>query len=121
MILSMLDIAIEICCHGCTKIEYIYVEKETDRYFVANVSVVMPQEGATKATKVFSYDFMHFMEVKGVTIFSQMTQHDPNRITWHLFKSVLRTWPLFLITFLMAITASCVVWVLVSFTDLLFF
>ena len=114
----MLDIALETCCHGCTKIEYIYVEKETDKYFVPNVSIVMPQEGAAEATKVFGYDFMHFMEVKGVTFLSQMTQHDANRITWHLFKSVLRTWPLFLIAFLMAITAGCVVWVLVGLTDL---
>jgi len=109
---GMLQIAVDSCCHGCTKLKYAVVKEEIEKYFSQNAKVIMPHEGAIASSRFIGYDFIPVIEIKAVTFLTKESSRKPVHVEEHLLNSILDTWPLFLTAFMMALIAGCVVWVL---------
>ena len=110
--IGMIQGAIHSCCLGCTNISYIGPLDPMER-FHAKASVAVPIQTSLKAKQFFDRDFVHVIGVPGVSFFVPDYPPDMAKMTTHLFDSIMNTWPLFLMAFLMAFIAGLVVWVLV--------
>lgn len=112
LVLGMLRLAMETCCYGCANLTFIGPFKAVDKFF-QNASILMPVESASNSKKFVGMEYVSFVDVPGVSFLARESSGRTTKLTKHLFKSVINTWPLFLTAFLMAIIAGCVVWVLV--------
>lgn len=108
---GMLRLAMETCCYGCANLTFIGPFKAVDKFF-QNASILMPVESASNSKKFVGMEYVSFVDVPGVSFLARESSGRTTKLTKHLFKSVINTWPLFLTAFLMAIIAGCVVWVL---------
>lgn len=101
------------CCFGCANLTFIGPFDPIDKYF-QSANLMMPIESAKGSEKYIGLDYIYFLEVPGVTFLAKESPGATVKLTKNLFTCVIQTWPLFLIAFLMAAIAGCVMWILVS-------
>ena len=75
-------------------------------------TIIMPYIAKINAKKYFKYPYIQMMATPGVVYIT--LNDDTEKYLRELAKSVLGTWPLVVTTFLMAVQAGAVIWVLVS-------
>ena len=111
----MLRLVMHTCCNGCVKVEFVGPFKKMEKFFIPNITMALPIEASITSKKVSGIDYVHFLKVQGVSILANPSKGTESReLLRHLLGSIRSTWPLFVVAFLMAIAAGCVVWILVS-------
>lgn len=103
----------DVCCYGCTKIEYKGPVSPQNKFVDMNRTLYMPLEGAFEADAFYKYDYVAFLKVNGVSFIAQDLTDRAAEYASHLMESVFSTWPLFITAILMAFTAGCAIWILV--------
>lgn len=109
----MLEEALETCCYKCSKLKYIGPNNRIDTITNPNASVLLPVQSATTSKYIMGRDYIPLVDLHSVIFLAKDKSNKGVELTLHLFTSVLNTWPLFIIAFLMAMVAGCIVWVLV--------
>ena len=117
--------AVSICCYGCTRIIYLPpYQSAADMFYVdpnSSATIVMPFMSKKDAKSYFGSHYFRLMATPGVVYITKNT--DKEKYQKDFAESLIGTWPLILITFLMAVQAGVIIWVLVSislFTNPLF-
>lgn len=109
----MIEYALDSCCFGCNKVTYdgplVHFEK-----FYKDSDLVIPVQTSISNTEFFGHSFIHMLEIQAVSFFGEPIKHDPDKIVTTIARSVMSTYPLFLIALVMALTAGVAIWLLVS-------
>ena len=106
----------DVCCYGCTKIVYKGEVEPIQKFTNTSMTLYMPLEGAFEGEAFFEYDYVPFLKVGGVSFLARELGNKAEEYTSHLMDSVFNTWPLFITALVMAFTAGCVMWVMVSYS-----
>ena len=113
----MMELAIRTCCFDCTKINF-KGPFETLDILEQNSTIIMPLQSASTSKHYIDMMFIPFVDLHSVMFLAKENSNRGQMLSAHLFRSILNTWPLFLIALMMAVVAGCVVWVLVSYQNL---
>lgn len=108
----MLKFALDSCCFGCNKVNFIGPFKHFDKFF-KDADLVIPVQTSVSNSHYFGHDFIHMLEVPAVSFIGLPLKHDPDRMVRTIAKSILNTYPLFIIALVMALTAGVAIWLLV--------
>ena len=103
----MLRLVMHTCCNGYVKVKFLGPFKK--------ITIAMPIGASITSQKVSGIDYVHFLKVQGVSILANPSKGTGSReLLQHLLGSIMSTWPLFAVAFLIAIAAGCLLWILVS-------
>ncbi|XP_066917317.1 uncharacterized protein [Clytia hemisphaerica] len=112
LIPEMLRQVYETCCMGCTKINFKNSDDVIDILFKPNLTLGMPFESALGSKKISGKHYVNFLQSHNTVFLAREMQNLSIELSKNLFLSVIKTWPLLLIAFLMAVIAGCIVWFL---------
>jgi len=118
MFLDMLRLIFDTCCMQCTKLTFKTAESQLSMLFDRNLTLGMPFESSTSSDRVSEQHYVNFVQSHKTMFLARQKSNLGIELTKSLLLSVLNTWPLLVTAFLMAVIAGCIVWLLVSFTNI---
>eukprot|EP00111_Clytia_hemisphaerica_P003707 TCONS_00010636-protein len=108
---TMIQYALESCCFGCNSVKYEGPYDHFDKFY-QNTDLVIPVQTSISNTEFFGHYFIHMLEIQAVSFFGEPIKHDPDKMVRTISRSVLNTYPLFIIALVMALTAGVAIWLL---------
>ena len=109
----MIEYALESCCFGCNTVTFVGPLNHFEKFY-KNTDLVIPVQTSISNTEFFGHNFIHMLEIQAVSFFGEPVKHDPDKMIRTISRSILSTYPLFIIALVMALTAGVAIWLLVS-------
>ena len=114
---------IDTCCLGCGKVRYLPVKSRRSAIMdqlspdsKREVDIMLPIQNSRISMMYFGKPFTETVQVDFIFYTGVLDEVEPANKMTSLFKSLIMTWPLLLMTMSMAVGAGALVWVLVSIT-----
>ena len=110
------EILVKVCCLGCTQLHYLpekeFIGKFTE--YPLHSDIILPVQNHIEHDKFFNLPYQTLMFVQTISLFGRQIDNPPKNIMSTLFWSLLKTWPILLMALSLAVVAGCIIWLLVS-------
>ena len=118
---ALLNITLNTCCGGCTRISYIKpfssIEESSKWFYNTSFySIMMPALTVANADTYFGNPFLQVMNTPGVIYVT--IDKSAEEFLNKTFQSISGTWPLAIITILLTVQGGILIWLLVSSSTL---
>eukprot|EP00794_Sanderia_malayensis_P019105 gene19105-21021_t len=117
LIPGILDEAFQACCFGCSRMRYLTPFKTASEAMlrINTATLMLPVITHSSATTVVADTFVKLIPTRGVVF---VTNEDKNKLNFNKFLiSFFSNWRLFFISFLLAVNAGVIIWILDSWKN----